>query len=377
MTATTESCLIIAGEKSGEEHASSFLPEVIKNSPHINFFGVGGEYFENLGVDLLYHFKDFSSWGYSEVITKIPFYLNSLKVIESKCEELNCKYAILIDFQEFNLKLAKKLSQKGIKIYYYVAPQAWAWKSWRSKTLAKYVDSLFTILPFEEKWFKDRGVANVYSIPHPVYSRFKSINYNRNKTKNIKHTIGIFPGSRNSEIKNLLPIFLKSAILLSKSLNCKFVIVYPDHIERKSLITLESSIDLKIVTNDQLDEYLPKLDYAMAASGTINLNLALYKIPTIVCYKTSLLNQFIYETFVDYPGPFSLPNIIWNKIVFPELMQDNFSEYNIVSILRNWIKYNSDGQLFYPSFNELTLKLSKANFDVSGFLIKEMSKPNE
>ena len=153
-----DSCLIIAGEKSGEDHAMTFLPVLKKHSPNCHFYGVGGQRLENEGVELLYHLKDFSGIGISEVLSKIPFYYKALDHILDEVKKRKTKTAILIDFQGFNLKLAKKLKALGVNVLYYVAPQAWVWKPWRSKVLEKNVHTLFTILPFEKKWFQATSV---------------------------------------------------------------------------------------------------------------------------------------------------------------------------------------------------------------------------
>ena len=116
--------LLIAGEKSGEEHALSFVPELLRKFPNLHFYGVGGDNLKSNGMELLYHLRDFSSWGFTEVIGKIPFYFKALRKIEAEVERRNTKIAILIDFQDFNMRLAKKISKKGVKVLYYVAPQA-------------------------------------------------------------------------------------------------------------------------------------------------------------------------------------------------------------------------------------------------------------
>ena len=166
------SCLIIAGEKSGEDHAMTFLPELMKLSPNCKFYGVGGKRLEDLDVELLYHLKDFSGIGISEVLGKIPFYFKALDNIVSEVKKRETKTAILIDFQGFNLKLAKKLKKLGVNVLYYVAPQAWVWKPWRSKVLEQNVHTLFTILPFEKKWFSERGVTKVKAVVHPLMNEY-------------------------------------------------------------------------------------------------------------------------------------------------------------------------------------------------------------
>ncbi len=154
-----KSCLIIAGEKSGEEHAMSFFPELRKLSPDTEFYGVGGDLLQKEGMELIYHLGEFSSMGFSEVIGKIPFYFRALKKFENLVQEKGTKTAILIDFQDFNLRLAQRLSKQGVKILYYVAPQAWVWKAKRAGVLSRTVHTLFSILPFEKDWFEERELS--------------------------------------------------------------------------------------------------------------------------------------------------------------------------------------------------------------------------
>ena len=213
-------CLIIAGEKSGEEHALTFLDDLKEDVPEISFFGVGGDELKKRDVELVYHLNDFSSWGISEVIFKIPFYKKAFNKIVDIVEQKNCKVAILIDFQTFNMKLAKKLSERGVKVLYYVAPQAWAWKSYRARTLAKIVDVLFSIIPFEKKWFEQRGLKKVISVEHPVYTKYKDKIPKTARDKSLEFAdninILLLPGSRNFEVECLLPQFIEVCRNLKK-----------------------------------------------------------------------------------------------------------------------------------------------------------------
>ena len=206
-----KSCLIIAGEKSGEEHALSFFNDLKKASPQTTFFGVGGDELKREGLELLYHLNDFSSWGYSEVITKIPFYKKAMDHIVHEVQRRNTKTAILVDFQSFNMKLAGRLKEIGVNVLYYVAPQAWAWKEYRVKKLARTVHTLFTIIPFEKKWFLERGVPRVISVDHPLWTTYK--NDLMNFQKQGQHSpvrLLLLPGSRKFEVAGLLPIFIES-----------------------------------------------------------------------------------------------------------------------------------------------------------------------
>jgi lipid-A-disaccharide synthase len=171
---SNSSCLIIAGERSGEDHALSFFAELKQLCPDTSFYGVGGKRLQENGVELIYDLKDFSGIGISEVLSKIPFYYKALGNILDEVDKRKTKTAILIDFQGFNLKLAKKLKKRGVNVLYYVAPQAWVWKEYRVKILEKCVHTLFTIIPFEKKWFTERGVTRVKGVEHPLVRTYKN-----------------------------------------------------------------------------------------------------------------------------------------------------------------------------------------------------------
>jgi lipid-A-disaccharide synthase len=355
-----ESCLIIAGEKSGEEHAISFFSELRSLSPNTAFFGVGGDDLKKEGLELLYHVNDFSSWGYSEVVTKIPFYIRAMNHLVAEVQRRGCKTAILVDYQSFNLKLAGKLKTIGVEVLYYVAPQAWAWKEYRVKKLAASVNTLFTIIPFEKKWFHDRGVKNVISIDHPLWTTYKNELETLNKSVELQSPLQLLllPGSRKFEVEKLLPIFIESVLELRKSIPVEVTIVKSNSVPDALYEPYDSFIKYEY-TNENLTTALKKADFALAASGTVTLTCGLYEVPTVVCYKTSLLNQFIYEVLVNYRWFISLANIVQNRSVFPELLQDQVSAHNIVSHLRFWYYNKSD-------YLELKKKLKETKTLVRG-----------
>ncbi len=353
-------CLLIAGEKSGEEHALSFIKELKSLLPELEFWGVGGDSLEKEGMHLIYHLNSFSSWGYTEVFSKIPFYLKALKNLDSMANEKKTKVAILIDFQEFNLKLAKKLSQRGVKVLYYVAPQVWVWKEYRIKSLKKYVHSLFTILPFEKNWFLKRGLQNVISAKHPLWFHYhkelEKFSFKQNEfSKGNKLKILLLPGSRNFEVSHLLPYFISTISEIKKNYDCEVGIVISPSV-RQELISPYQKIFDQTFSSEELTSALKTYHFALAASGTVTLACALFAVPTIVCYQTSLLNSFIFRTFVSYNGPISLPNIVHEKRVFPELIQEEVSQYNILKELKMWITDSLKYQKIRESL-KLTQKL--------------------
>ncbi len=334
------SCLIIAGEKSGEEHALSFLPELVKLCPDTKFYGVGGEDMEKLGVELLYHLKDFSSMGFSEVIGKIPFYFKALKKLENEVVRRGTKTAIVIDFQDFNLRLAQKLSKRGVRVLYYVAPQAWAWKAGRSEKLKTATHTLFTILPFEKKWFGDRGVKQVRSIPHPLMITYKGqlddIPPKPFNSWEKKLKILLLPGSRKFEVAGLLPEFIKTTEELRKTNKVEVHLVKVAHIPEEYYAMYSDKVDV-IHESGDLVKAMKECHFALAASGTVTLSTGLFELPTVVTYRASLLNEFIFFNLVKYTGAVSLTNIIHGKIIFPELIQGDAHSNRFLRVIRSWM----------------------------------------
>ncbi|MBP9674183.1 MAG: lipid-A-disaccharide synthase [Bacteriovoracaceae bacterium] len=374
-----ESCLIIAGEKSGEEHALSFLPQIIKKCPQVEFFGVGGDDFHKLGVDVLYHLRDFSSWGINDVLKKIPFYIKAFYTLLREVRKRNCKMAILVDFQDFNLKLAKKLKRRGVKVFYYVAPQAWAWKEYRTKALNNSVHTLFTILPFEKEWFSTRGVHKVKSVTHPLYAKYapfflaqKSSTESTEKRKKIV----LLPGSRNREVRELLPLFVKALQKWKQQDPDIFIVlVQATSVAEEIYTQYQSSFD-QIYQDVDLAQALAGAHFALAASGTVTLATALFQVPTVVCYRGSLLEEFIYQQFITYRGPISLANIVLQKNIFPELLQEQVTVENILKYFKKW---SEDPQEYYRIKNvlkQIPILLQGEEFDFPNYFAQVLSEPS-
>lgn len=366
-----ESCLIIAGEKSGEDHAMTFFPELKKLTPNCEYYGVGGARLEKLDVELKYHLKDFSGIGISEVLGKIPFYYKALDELVSEVKKRETKTAILIDFQGFNLKLAKKLKKMGVNVLYYVAPQAWVWKPWRAKVLEKNVHTLFTILPFEKDWFKSRGVTNVKAVIHPLMTEYKDqikVIKNRSSSDFEKRKVRILvlPGSRNVEVSTLLPIFEKGIELILEDFELELGIV-----KAESVKVEHYSTKLKYTNewnSDQLVEALNWCDMSIAASGTVTLATGLFEVPAIVCYKVSLFTEFVLNMLIPYEGPASLTNIIHGKYIYPELIQYKADRYNIAKHIRAWINNPDEFDQIVTTLKSTKEKLTGDDFSVSSYM---------
>lgn len=365
------SCLIIAGEKSGEEHVMTFFPELVRLCPETSFFGVGGDDLKHLGMENIFHLKDFSSMGFSEVVGKIPFYLSALKKIEDEVLKRGTKTAILVDFQDFNMRLAQRLKKRGVKVLYYVAPQAWVWKPHRAGVLAKTVHTLFTILPFEKDWFSERGVKQIRSIPHPLMvtykDKLKSIPEKKFRSWNQKVKILLLPGSRKFEVYSLLPEFIKVIHLLKQDMDVEVQLVKVKHINPEFYKLYQNEID-KWYESEDLTHAMNESHFALAASGTVTLSTGLFEIPTIVCYRASLLNEFIFNNFIKYDGPISLTNIIHHEKVFPEFVQGAVDPVNIAQIIRAWTTNEKLYNELKTKLRETKTLLSGEDFSVSQYI---------
>lgn len=368
-----QSCLIIAGEKSGEDHAMSFLPDLIKMLPDCDFYGVGGKKLSSLGVELLYNLKDFSGIGISEVLSKIPFYFKAMDQIVKEVKSRQTKTAILIDFQGFNLKLAKKLKKKGVKVLYYVAPQAWVWKPWRAKILEQNVHTLFTILPFEKKWFQARGVNNVKSVVHPLIHEYSNVlpHVRKRKSEDFltrKPRILLLPGSRNVEVSSLLPIFMAGLDILKEEGQqfelglVKTETVNPEH------YTIVNDFLTHSWGADDLAKAMDWADLSIAASGTVTLATGLFQLPTVVCYKVSLVTEFLFKLFLPYDGPVSLTNIIHQEMLFPEYIQYRADRYNVAKSLRLWLQAPNEYDNIISKLAKTSEKLSGDDFSVPDYM---------
>ena len=360
--------LIVAGEKSGEEHLMDFFLQLKNKLQDYSYWGVAGDEAQKHGLEIMYHLKDFSSMGFSDVIGRLPFYFYAMEKILLEVERRKTEAAILVDFQGFNLKLAKKLTKLGVKVFYYVAPQAWVWRPGRAKSVAEYVDHLFCILPFEKKWFQDRGVINVSSVLHPVYRKVKIFESSSEVSK-IRDEILILPGSRNSEVLRVLPVFLKS--IKSQNPKEKISIVKTGSVDRKLYDAFNDHFDVEYESNE-LYTALSRAKFCLAASGTVTLSCALMGVPTIVGYKLSLVNELFFRLFVPYKGYICLANLIAKEELFPELMQDRFNCYEIEKCLKEWMQNPNSLDKIRKKLGSMKDRFNKNCVDATDIICREL-----
>lgn len=317
---------IITGEYSGDKHAADVVKELRKINSEVQIEAVGGVNLANEGVKLFCDHSKMSAMGFS-----LKIVLNHLTLGKRIAKYLKEVYkpdmVLMIDYGGFNLNLSKVLSSYGIKIYYYIPPQIWASRKWRLNTVKKCISKVLTIFPFEKEMYEKEGI-DVKFVGHPLLAEMPE-KYDRNKffeeneLDKSKKLVSIFPGSRVFEIKNLLKLFLDSArIIKEKDNNVQFALAQAPNI-KDSLINSSvdeyKDLDVKIIKNANY-KLLSVSDALILASGTVALEAAIYETPMIISYKGPWILYLIY-LLVRCIKRVSLPNIIMDKDIIPELVQ--------------------------------------------------------
>lgn len=337
-----EKILISAGEESGDLYASLLIKEIRKQKKDIKIIAFGGERVKKAGGDLKINLLKIAIIGFWEVLLNLFNIISILIKAEKTLKEEKPDILIVIDFPGFHLWLIKKARELGVKkIIYWITPQVWAWKYERIKIIKKYCDFCIVAFPFEKKVFEKEGIKVKY-FGHPITEIIKNIKKNRIQRKNI----GIFPGSRENEIKSFLPEILKSCVLIkenhpdvnfllfkSKSINYDLI--------KKYLLDYKK-LNIKLSNGDDYSAR-KSLVAAIVKSGTITLENALLEIPMVVVYKLSFISYLITKKLLTIKF-ISLPNIIAGKQVVAELIQHNFTAAkiydNINQILKDKKYYN-------------------------------------
>ncbi|MBR5154217.1 MAG: lipid-A-disaccharide synthase [Alphaproteobacteria bacterium] len=324
---------LIAGEPSGDMLGARLMRALKEKDSNITFKGVGGDNMQKEGMDSLFDITDLAIMGLVEVIPSIPKVLRHIKNTVEDIKNQKPDIVITIDSWSFSARIHKALRRQNIKVLqlHYVAPQVWAWKKRRAKTMYKYIDHLLTLFPNEPQYFTPYNLPTTF-VGHPVIeSSMLNINTKGFKEKyNIseeKQIVLLLPGSRHNEVANLLPTFLETAkTLQQENPNLYFIIPTVKTVEnRVKDILKNSSLDV-LVLNTQKERYqaaqLAKL--AIAASGTVALELAIINVPHLVAYKVPAITAWVARHFTNIKYV-NLTNILLDTPIVPELLQDDCS----------------------------------------------------
>ena len=319
--------MIVAGEASGDLHGALLVREMLAVNPTLHFFGIGGNRMQEAGVKLLAHAADIAVVGVSEVFSKTAAFLRIIAKMRKSMDRLKPSLVILIDFPDFNLNIAARAARKrGIRIFYYISPQVWAWREGRVKQIKKLVDQMAVILPFEVDFYAARGF-DVHYVGHPLRDIVKTPFTARQARAHFglaedKTTIGLLPGSRNSEIQKLLPEMVEAARIISQKIpGTQYILPLADTLEEKTVAGFlsDSGLKVKIVAGHTYD-VLACCDLAVVTSGTATLETGLMGVPMVIVYKVSLFSELIGRMIIRQQH-IGLVNILAGKTVAPELIQ--------------------------------------------------------
>ena len=372
---------IIAGEASGDLHGSNLIKELKNINPSSTFRCWGGDLMKSQCNKLVMHYEDFSYMGFLEVIVNAKKILSYISLCKKDIEEYNPDVIIYIDYPGFNMKIAEWAKRKNFINHFYISPKVWVWKEYRVKKIKRVIDKMYVILPFEEGFYINKHNYKVDFVGHPLLDAIenqKEFNRQEFLTKNkisSKPVIALLPGSRNQEIIKLLPLMLD---VVSNFKDYQIIIAGApnksiNYYEKIILSNKESRSSIKVICNQTYD-ILRISSAAIVTSGTATLETALFKVPQVVCYKTSMISYLIGRLLIHNLKFISLVNIILDKHVVKELIQNNCNKDNLVIELQK-ILNKSDRSLMLKEYELLHKKLGgKGASKKTAELISKYSK---
>lgn len=325
--------MIVVGEASGDAHAARLVRALCEIAPDVDFefFGAVGHDLREAGVEETVSADNLSIVGLPEIARALPMFWKTFKALKHEAIRQKPDAVILVDFPDFNLKLAKSLKKQGLKIIYYISPQIWAWREYRIKTIKKSVDLLLTILPFEKDWYARRGFSKVEFVGNPltreVHSEISKAEFcAKHNLDEGKPIISLLAGSRSKEIARILPVLFETADLMKrKNKDLQFVVPLARNRKLSEVEKAGSAkiSNLKIVQNETFDA-LNASDVAAVTSGTATLETAIIGTPQVIVYKTSPINYKLLRPLISVEH-FGLINLIARERLVKELIQDDFT----------------------------------------------------
>ncbi len=331
--------LIVAAEHSAENYGAQVIDQFKKNNAAVSFFGVGGDRFLERGVDVIVHNKELAIVGIVEIISSLVKIFRVQALLVKTAVQRKADAVILIDYPDFNIRIAKKFKKLGIPVYYYISPTVWAWRYSRVKLLKKYVHHLFIIFPFEVPIYEKEQVPFTYT-GHPLLPAISvgeepPALRKRLQVKKEQKLVTLLPGSRNSEIHSLLPVMLQTMALLREEFDIKICLLKAGIIERELIdeYTAAGGVEVTVVDQDQGYNLINASDIVLTTCGTSNLEIAVLGIPFTAVYHVNRISYFLGKPFVKI-SLYSIVNILAQKEVVKEWIQREFTPENILGEMR-------------------------------------------
>lgn len=314
--------LVVAGEASGDLHAARLITELRRRVPGLAVFGLGGDEMRAAGLEALAHSAEISVVGITEVLKVLPrareIFASLLKEVERRRPAL----AVLVDFPDFNLRLAKELKSRGVEVVYYISPQVWAWRRGRVKTIARIVDRMLVLFPFEVGFYRQHGV-DVVHVGHPLVDEVPVLlqAWDQGGPEGGPYRVALLPGSRVSEVEALLPTLLEAVRVLAGRLPVEAHLIKAPTISRD---LLEEHVELSglpvVIVEEDRFQVIADSHLALCASGTATLEVGLLGTPMIMVYRLASWTYALAKLLVRLPNV-SLVNLVSEKKVVPELIQ--------------------------------------------------------
>ena len=360
---------VIIGEHSGDLHGGNVLKELKKMSSHLEIIGTGGKIFQKQAKKTFYTTEELEIIGLWEVVKNWVYLKNIFQKIVHLLDKEKPDAVFLVDYVGFNLRLAKEAKKRGIYVFFYIAPQVWAWKKNRIKDIARWIDKLLVLFPFEVDFFAQENIQ-VECFGHPLLdiaktNLTKKEIFQRSNFSLKQKLICLLPGSRKQEIKAHFPTLLKTVEVLSQKENFQFVCVVPsssalkivEEINKNSAIP--PSIRKKIFYfTGEVYNFIGHSDLALVASGTVTLETAILQTPMIIFYHTSSLSFFLARYLFKIKN-LGLPNIVNKKKFIPELLQNNFTPSNLSQLALKILSKETEYYEMKKEFPSLIQRLGK------------------
>ncbi|MFZ7124661.1 MAG: lipid-A-disaccharide synthase [Desulfobacterales bacterium] len=365
---------IIAGEASGDMHGANLVKALRRQSEELEIFGFGGSGMRRAGMDVILDSADLAVMGITEVLSKISTIRSGFRTAERLLRQRRPDLLILIDFPDFNLRIAAKAKKAGIPVLYYISPQIWAWRRGRVRIIGRLVDHMAVILPFEERFYRDHRVPVTF-VGHPLMDDWDgSLPGTAGRSNGIK-SIGLLPGSRLGEIQRHLPVLLEAAVSIQRRRpEMQFTVSRSPEIDPGIYQAMSRPYTDRLgleLDGNGARRLLGRVDLVVAASGTVVLEAALADTPAIVIYRVSPLSYLIGRLLIRVPF-ISLVNLIAGRLVVPELIQQESSAESIAEKVFRLIDHPSEVDRIRGGLEVVRRRLGKpgASDRVAGIALK-------
>lgn len=328
--------MIVTGETSGDHHGAEVAKDLRSIDPSVHVYGIGGSALARAGTALIYHNKHLSVVGIQEVIARLPQVLDAYRSIKEEIRKKPPDLILLIDYPDFNLRIARMAKQHDIPVLYYISPQIWAWRKGRARKIARIVDKMAVIFPFEVPFYEKVGL-DVHFVGHPLLDQERDLMSREDaltayQVNGKEPLIGLLPGSRQGEVDRLLPSMLAAAAIIQKEMpSVGFLLPLAAGLDKKRVqeAVAQQGIPVRIV-EDGFYDVLNIVDFAVVVSGTATLETAMMGKPMVIVYKVTPLTYLIGRLLIRVES-IGLANIVAGKKVVPELIQGDASPERIAA----------------------------------------------